>query len=267
MMSITLKDVNIKRQDKSILKNIDLSLLEGKITTIIGPNGCGKSTLLKTIARIYQPDEGEIYVNDIAMKKLKSKEIAKKIGILSQKNRLNYDIKVHDLVSLSRYPHLNTFQRMSQKDYDIVDWALNETNALEFKGRYMSELSGGQAQRVWISLLLAQQSDIMLLDEPTTYLDIHHQLETLNIVKDLNSRNNKMIVMVLHDINHAIKYSDHIIVMKEGRILTTGSPIEVLTNELLNEVFNIDGQIVVDPMTQKPLLTDYDLFCHSVKGL
>src|SRR5699024_1155764 len=147
------------------------------------------------------------------------------------------------------------------------NWAMEETGADEFRKRMMSELSGGQAQRVWISLLLAQEADVLLLDEPTTFLDIHHQLETLNIVKRLNDDALQTVVMVLHDINHAIKYSDNLVIMKEGEIITTGHTNEVLTNGILNEVFNITGKISIDPLTNRPILADYDLFCETIKGV
>src|SRR5699024_442307 len=148
---------------------------------------------------------------------------------------------VEDLVSFSRYPHLKRFQSLKEHDIEIINWAMEETGADEFRKRMMSELSGGQAQRVWISLLLAQEADVLLLDEPTTYLDIHHQLETLNIVKELNEQSRQTVVMVLHDINQAIKSSDTLVVMTDGDIITSGHPAEVLTNEILNDVFNING--------------------------
>ncbi len=168
MTSVMLKDIKVELNERTILNRINMELVEGKVTTIIGPNGCGKSTMLKTISRIISAKEGGVYINDMDIRQMKSKDVAKKVGILSQKNRLQYDVKVRDLVSFSRYPHLK------------------------------------QAQRVWISLLLAQGADVLLLDEPTTYLDIHHQLETLNIVKRLNEQTKQTVVMVLHDINHAI---------------------------------------------------------------
>lgn len=267
MTNVTLKDIDVELNERKILNNINLELMEGKVTTIIGPNGCGKSTMLKTISRIISAKEGGVYINDMNIRQMKSKEVAKKVSILSQRNGLQYDIPVKDLVSFSRYPHLKRFQSLKPADYEIIEWALEETGAIEFKERMMSELSGGQAQRVWISLLLAQEADVLLLDEPTTFLDIHHQLETLNIVKRLNDDALQTVVMVLHDINHAIKYSDNLVIMKEGEIITTGHPNEVLTNGILNDVFNINGKISIDPLTNKPILADYDLFCETIKGV
>ncbi|GAA3733248.1 ABC transporter ATP-binding protein [Salinicoccus jeotgali] len=267
MTHVELKDITIELNNRTILNHIDMELMEGKVTTIIGPNGCGKSTMLKTISRIISAKEGGVYINDMDIRQMKSKDIAKKVSILSQKNRLQYDVKVRDLVSFSRYPHLKRFQSLKPDDYKIIDWALKETGAIEFEGRMMSELSGGQSQRVWISLLLAQGADVLLLDEPTTYLDIHHQLETLNIVKRLNEETKQTVVMVLHDINHAIKYSDHLVIMDEGKIIRSGHPSDVLTNDILNEVFNINGTIAIDPATGKPIMTDYELFCETVKGV
>lgn len=266
MTSVKMQDVDLHIDKKKILNNINVELMSGKITTIIGPNGCGKSTMLKTISNIIHADGGGVYINDLDIRQMKSKRLAQKVGILSQKNRLQYDLKVMDLVSFSRYPYLKRFQGLKIDDYEIIDWALAETGAVEFKDRMMSELSGGQSQRVWISLLLAQGADVLLLDEPTTYLDIHHQLETLNIIQRLNQKTEQTVVMVLHDINQAIKYSDQIVVMNEGRVIKTGTPSEVLTNEVLNEVFNINGKIITDPVSGKPVLSDYELFCHTVGG-
>ncbi|MCD2136487.1 ABC transporter ATP-binding protein [Salinicoccus halitifaciens] len=266
MTSVTIENMDLTIDKKDILKNINLELMSGKITTIIGPNGCGKSTLLKTVSNIIQAGEGSVYINDLDIRRMKSKALAKKVAILSQKNRLQYDLKVRDLVSFSRYPYLRRFQGLTADDHKIIDWALSETGADEFSGRMMSELSGGQAQRVWISLLLAQGSDVLLLDEPTTYLDIHHQLETLNIIRDLNKKTRQTVVMVLHDINQALKYSDEIVVMNRGEIVRCGTPADVLTNDILNEVFNINGRITTDPVTGKPVLSDYELFCRTVNG-
>lgn len=265
MTSVALKDITVELNDREILHNINMELMEGKVTTIIGPNGCGKSTMLKTISRIISAKEGGVYINDMNIRQMKSKEVAKKISILSQRNKLQYDVRVEDLVSFSRYPHLKRFQSLKEQDIEIINWAMAETGADEFRRRMMSELSGGQAQRVWISLLLAQGADVLLLDEPTTYLDIHHQLETLNIVKRLNEQTKQTVVMVLHDINHAIKYSDHLIIMDQGEIIESGHPTDVLTNDILNNVFNINGKITIDPLTGKPILADYDLFCQTVK--
>src|SRR5690625_2602475 len=222
MTSVKMEDVHLHIDKKRILNNINVVLLSGKITTIIGTNACGKSTMLKTISNILQADGGAGYINDPDIWQMKSKQLAQKVSILSQRNRLQYDLKVMDLVSVSRYPYLKRFQGLKPDDYKIIHWALEETGADQFKDRMMSELSGGQAQRVWISLLLAQGADILLLDEPTTYLDIHHQLETLNIIQRLNQKTHQTVVMVLHDINQAIKYSDHIVVMNEGQVIKTG---------------------------------------------
>ncbi|CAM4207462.1 ABC transporter ATP-binding protein [Lacicoccus alkaliphilus] len=266
MTSVTIENMDLTIDEKDILKDINLELMSGKITTIIGPNGCGKSTLLKAVSNIIRASDGSVYINDLDIRQMKSKDLAKKISILSQKNRLQYDLKVHDLVGFSRYPYLKRFRGLSPEDHKMIDWALTETGADEFRDRMMSELSGGQAQRVWISLLLAQGADVLLLDEPTTYLDIHHQLETLNIIRKLNQKAHQTVVMVLHDINQALKYSDEIVVMNKGRVIKTGTPAEVLTNETLNEVFNINGKITTDPVTGKPVLTDYELFCRTVDG-
>lgn len=264
MSKVELKNIVYEINDHKILKDIDMEILGGQVTTIIGPNGCGKSTLLKSIVKLL-PYKGEIYIDDVKIRNLKSKEMAQMVGILSQKNRLQYDVRVMDLMTYSRYAHLKRFQGLKQSDIDVIEWSLDETGASDFKNRMMSELSGGQQQRVWISFLLAQGTDTLLLDEPTTYLDIHHQLETLNIVHELNRKTGQTVVMVLHDLNQAIRYSDQIIVMNEGRIVAYGPPKEVLTNDVLNNVFNINGRIEFDQITGRPYLADYDLFCHTIK--
>ena len=263
---VELKNILYEVGNTRILKDIDMKILGGQVTTIIGPNGCGKSTLLKSIVKLL-PYKGEVYIDDIKIRDLKSKQMAKMVGILSQKNRLQYDVRVIDLLTYSRYAHLKRFEGLKQRDIDMIDWALKETGAIDFKNRMMSELSGGQQQRVWISFLLAQGTDTLLLDEPTTYLDIHHQLETLNIVHELNRKTGQTVVMVLHDLNQAIRYSDQIIVMQEGEIVTFGKPEDVLTNDVLNNVFNIDGRIEFDGVTGRPYLAAYDLFCNTIKDI
>jgi iron complex transport system ATP-binding protein len=246
--------------DKSIIfNNLNVKIAQGKVTTIIGPNGCGKSTLLKTIGRILKKEKGKIYLQDQDMQYLSTKEIAKRLAILSQSPSAPLQLKVEELISYGRYPHRKNINRLSKKDMKMIEWAMEVTNTLEFRNRELADLSGGQRQRVWLAMALAQETDILLLDEPTTYLDMAHQLEVLNIVQKLNTEHHCTIIMVLHDINHAARYSDELIAMKDGAIIKCGSPATIMTEEVLKDVFNIKAKIIYDKELDIPLCMSYDV--------
>lgn len=260
---ILVEHVDVGYEKTKIVRDVSLSFKEGEITTIIGPNGCGKSTLLKAMTRIIPYSNGSIYLDGAAIANYKTKELAKRLAILPQIAENPAGLTVGELVSYGRFPHQSGFSKLTNEDYEIIDWALEVTNTLDYKYREVDTLSGGQRQRVWIAMALAQKTDIIFLDEPTTYLDISHQLEILELITQLNQEQGCTIVMVLHDINQAVRFSDHLITMKNGDIVADGSTENVLTKDILEKVFNIDVEISEDPRTGKPMLVTYDLCRRS----
>lgn len=253
--------VTIGYGDHVIVDNLDVEIPDGKVTSIIGPNGCGKSTLLKALSRLLSVKGGEITLDGKNIHTQSTKEIAKKIAILPQSPDVADGLTAGELVSYGRFPHQKGFGRLSAEDKAEIDWALKVTGTYDFKHRAINDLSGGQRQRVWIAMALAQKTDIIFLDEPTTYLDISHQLEILELVQELNREQGCTIVMVLHDINQAIRFSDHLIAMKAGEIVSSGETQEVLTKDILERCFNIYAELSTDPRTGKPMLVTYDLLC------
>ncbi|WP_320940251.1 ABC transporter ATP-binding protein [Lysinibacillus capsici] len=247
-----------------VFEGLNLTIEEGKVTTIIGPNGCGKSTLLKTIGRILKKQQGTVFLQEQNMQNLSTKDIAKKLAILSQTPIAPGQLKVEELIAYGRYPHRNNVNRLTNKDEEMIEWALTVTNTMEYRNRELAQLSGGQRQRVWLAMALAQETNILLLDEPTTYLDMAHQLEVLDIVKSLNEQHSCTIVMVLHDINHAARYSDHLIAMRNGIIMQTGTPQEILSAEVMRKVFNIDARIMEDPVTNTPVCYGYEILKEDI---
>ena len=264
MNRLTGEAISIGYGDKAIVSDLTLEVPDGKITSIIGPNGCGKSTLLKALSRILNVQSGQVVLDGKNLHSTSTKEIAKKIAILPQSPDVADGLTVGELVSYGRYPHQKGFGRLSKKDKEEIEWALNVTGTHDFKYRAINDLSGGQRQRVWIAMALAQKTDIIFLDEPTTYLDISHQLEILELVQELNKEQGCTIIMVLHDINQAIRFSDHLIAMKAGDIVAQGETEQVLTNEILEEVFNIDAELSTDPRTGKPMLVTYNLYVNTI---
>lgn len=263
MSRLNGEQVKIGYGDTTIINNLDVEVPDGKVTSIIGPNGCGKSTLLKALSRLLSIKDGAIHLDGQSIYAQSTKEIAKKIAILPQSPEVADGLTVGELVSYGRFPHQKGFGRLTAEDKKEIDWALSVTGTSEFRHRSINDLSGGQRQRVWIAMALAQRTDIIFLDEPTTYLDICHQLEILELVQKLNKEQGCTIVMVLHDINQAIRFSDHLIAMKEGNIVANGTTQEVLTKDILEKVFNIDVVLDEDPRTGKPLLVTYDLFSKT----
>ncbi len=263
MSRLNGEQVKIGYGDTTIINNLDVEVPDGKVTSIIGPNGCGKSTLLKALSRLLSIKDGAIHLDGQSIHAQSTKEIAKKIAILPQSPEVADGLTVGELVSYGRFPHQKGFGRLTAEDKKEIDWALSVTGTSEFRHRSINDLSGGQRQRVWIAMALAQRTDIIFLDEPTTYLDICHQLEILELVQKLNKEQGCTIVMVLHDINQAIRFSDHLIAMKEGNIVANGTTQEVLTKDILEKVFNIDVVLDEDPRTGKPLLVTYDVFSKT----
>ncbi len=259
MYSIKTENLDIAYSDTTIVQNLNLEIAEGKITTIIGPNGCGKSTVLKTIGRIIKPKNGFVYLNGADIKRLKTGEIAQKMAILPQSPKAPEGITVRELVSYGRFPYQTGFGRLRKEEWKIVDWALQETKLCDLKEAKVDLLSGGQRQRVWIAMALAQQTSLILLDEPTTYLDLAYQLEILELLYRLNRKQSCTIVMVLHDLNLAARFSDYMIALNDGKIVAHGMAEEVMTTEVLLETFHIHANILKDPNSGRPAYISYNL--------
>lgn len=259
MNSIETKNVNIAYGNVNIVEDLNLEIPKGKITTIIGANGCGKSTILKTIARILKAKSGDIYINSKNINGQSSKEIARNMAVLPQSPQAPSGLTVEELIAYGRFPHQKGFGKMKKEDEDIVTWALKSTGIEEFRERPMEALSGGQRQRAWIAMALAQQTEILILDEPTTYLDLAHQLEILKLLEELNRKQGTTIVMVIHELNNAARFADHMIGVKKGKVVCQGTAHEVMTKENLKELFNIDAEIVEDPRNNKPVCLTYDM--------
>ncbi|HFU3715389.1 ABC transporter ATP-binding protein [Streptococcus suis] len=259
MPQIEAKKATLVYDKNPVFSDLSLKIPEGKITTIIGPNGCGKSSLLKALSRIHPLQVGQILLDDKDLSKQTSKEVAQKLALLPQFHQSLEGIKVFDLVSYGRYPYQRGLGRLSEQDRKKINWALEKTQTKHLQGAMVHHLSGGQSQRVWIAMALAQDTPIIFLDEPTTYLDINHQLEILELLKDLNHSEGKTIVMVLHDINLAARYSDHIIAMKDGQIVEQGPVDKLIRPEILETVFGITATILPASHYGYPLLLDYKL--------
>lgn len=259
MNCISTKNLNISYGTVDIVKDLNLEIPKGKITTIIGSNGCGKSTILKTIARILQPKSGDIYINDKNIKCEKPKDIAKVMAVLPQSPTAPAGLTVEELIAYGRFPHQKGFGTLKKEDKDIITWALKSTGIEEFRERAIEDLSGGQRQRAWIAMALAQQTEILILDEPTTYLDLAHQLEVLKLLEKLNKEQGTTIVMVIHELNNAARFADHMIGVKQGEVVCQGSAFEVMTKDNLKKLFNIDAEIVNDPRNNRPVCITYDM--------
>lgn len=226
----------------------------GELTVIVGPNACGKSTLLRAFGRILRPRAGSVTLDGKDVLSLGSKEFARAVGLLPQSAQAPDGITVGDLVARGRFPHQGMLRQWSEQDEDAVVSALERTGTFELADRLLSDLSGGQRQRVWIAMALAQQTDILLLDEPTTFLDLAHQLEVLELCRELTDEHNTTVVAVLHDLNHACRYADRIVAMRDGRIHAAGDPDEIVTSSLVEEVFGVRCRVVPDPVTGTPLV-------------
>jgi len=241
---IKVEHLHVNYDHNEVLKDITLSIKDHSITTIIGPNGCGKSTLLKAMSKNLAFKEGIITLGGKDIKKISTKEYSKSLALLPQNPQIPGDFTVKELLSFGRYPFIKFGGRMSSKDYKVVDWALEKTDMKGFKCRRVKTLSGGERQRAWIAMALAQEPKILLLDEPTTYLDIAHQFEVLELIKEINLKMAMTIIMVLHDINHAARYSDDIIVMKEGRLIKHGNVAETINSDTMENVFSLSGEFL-----------------------
>ncbi|HEX2620466.1 MAG TPA: ABC transporter ATP-binding protein [Phototrophicaceae bacterium] len=254
MSELTATDLSLAYVHTTIIHNLSLTIPDGKITTLVGSNGCGKSTLLRGISRLLKPRGGSVVLNGQDIWKLPTKELAKQLGILPQGPVAPEGLTVHELVAQGRYPHQSWFQQWSAEDERITRDALEITRVAEFANRPVDTLSGGQRQRAWIAMTLAQDSDLVLLDEPTTFLDLAYQIEVLDLLYDLNTERGKTIVMVLHDLNHACRYADWLVAVHGGKIAAQGAPDEIVTVSLVRDVFGIDCCVIADPVSGTPLI-------------
>lgn len=252
-VALSTRKLTLAYDDKVIIQGLDLAIPQGQITTLVGPNGCGKSTLLRGMARLLKPTGGTVYLEGNAIAHLPTKELAKRLGILPQSPSAPEGLTVRELVAQGRYPHQNWLQQWSKEDELKVEAAIATTHLEEFANRPLDTLSGGQRQRAWIAMALAQDTDILLLDEPTTYLDLAHQIEVLDLLHDLNTQQGKTIIMVLHDLNQACRYADHLIALRSGMIYAQGQPQQVMTAAFVRDVFGLDSRIIPDPVVGTPL--------------
>ena len=248
------RGLTLAYEARTVVEGLDVSIPDGRVTVIVGPNGCGKSTLLRALGRLLKPVRGAVLLDGQELARIPTKRIAQRLGLLPQSPTAPEGISVADLVSRGRQPHQSWWQQWSPEDESAVAEALERTSTAELADRSMDELSGGQRQRAWIAMALAQGTDILLLDEPTTYLDIAHQVEVLDLVRRLNVERGRTVVAVLHDLNQAARYADHLVAMRDGRVVAEGAPGEVVTAELVREVFGLDSVVVPDPVTGTPLV-------------
>ena len=243
--AIEVKGLWAAYEDRMIIEDMNLKIPKGKITIIIGANGCGKSTLLKVISRILPAKRGEVRIDGMDLCKEKAEYIAKKVAVLPQTPTCPDTITVRELVSYGRFPYRKAIGGMSRHDIEQVDWALEKTGLTEISGRLVTELCGGQRQRAWIAMTLAQETEMILLDEPTTYLDMAYQLDVLQLLERMNREKQLTIVMVLHDLNEACRFADHIIGLKNGKVVCEGKPADVITRENIREIYGIDAKLVM----------------------
>jgi len=248
------RGVHLGYEGRAVVTDLDLVVPPGRVTMIVGPNACGKSTTLRAMARLLAPTSGVILLDGKDIQKVPTRQVAAVLGILPQSPVAPDGILVADLVARGRYPHQGWLRRWSVQDDAAVAEAMAATSVLELADRPVDSLSGGQRQRVWIAMALAQRTDLLLLDEPTTYLDVAHQLEVLDLLIDLNQHRGTTVVVVLHDLNLACRYADHLIAMRAGQVLAEGRPTEVVTGEMIEQTFGMRCSVVPDPISGTPMI-------------
>lgn len=245
--------ITLRYDERTISRELSVAIPDGAFTVIVGPNACGKSTLLRALSRLLAPAAGQVILDGRSLRDLPPKEVARRLGLLPQSSSAPEGITVADLVARGRYPHQSFLRQWSKADEEAVIKAMEATRIAELSGRLVHELSGGQRQRVWIAMVLAQETPILLLDEPTTFLDIAHQIELMELLADLNAAG-RTIVAVLHDLNQACRYATHLIAMKDGAVLAEGQPSSIVTEQLVEEVFGLASVIIRDPVAGSPLI-------------
>ncbi|WP_106373572.1 ABC transporter ATP-binding protein [Vreelandella songnenensis] len=246
-------DLRVGYEAEPVLKGVNIAIDEGKLTVLLGPNGCGKSTLLKTLARTLTPGAGNVYLDGKDIHRSNTREVAKRLGILPQGPIAPEGLSVKQLVGMGRFPHQGLWQKNARQDTEAVREAMAYTHISEFAERSVDALSGGQRQRCWIAMVLAQQTDLILLDEPTTFLDLKVQVDLLELLSRLAHEKNRTLLLVLHDLNLAAAYADHLVLMRDGQIVTSGAPSEVFTAPNLKRVFDLDAQVIHDPESGSPI--------------
>ncbi|KUM80085.1 ABC transporter ATP-binding protein [Streptomyces curacoi] len=251
---LTAQGLTLAYEDRVVVEDLDVEIPDGEVTVIVGPNACGKSTLLRALGRLLKPRRGAVLLDGTDLSRIPTRRIAQVVGLLPQTPVAPEGITVADLVSRGRQPHQKWWQQWSETDETSVTEAMERTSTADLAERQVDELSGGQRQRVWIAMALAQDTDLLLLDEPTTYLDIAHQVEVLDLVRQLNRERGRTVVAVLHDLNQAARYADHLIAMRAGRIVAQGPPADIVTAELVGKVFGLASVVVPDPVTGDPLV-------------
>jgi iron complex transport system ATP-binding protein len=250
---IDVRDLNLSYGKVNVLQSLSLPIERGKITVLAGPNGCGKSTLLRAIRRLHKPTSGGIFLEEIDISRLGDKALARQIGLLAQSPSAPEDMTVEELVRLGRYPHQSMLQPWSRDDASALESAMAGTGVTALRDRRIGSLSGGQLQRVWIAMVLAQQTDIVCLDEPVNHLDMAHQLDCLDLVRQLRNAFGRTVVLVLHDLNLAARYADHLVFLRNGTIAAGGSPEELMTEENIAKVFDVHARVITDPVHQRPM--------------
>jgi len=259
MNRLFTEKLHIAYDNRLIVEDLNLVIPEGKITALVGANGSGKSTILKTMARIMKPQKGTVILDGRSLHRQSTREVAKQLAILPQNPTAPDGLTVSELVSYGRFPHQKGFGNLNKEDQEMIQWALQVTGMSAFSMHPVEQLSGGQRQRAWIAMALAQGTDLLFLDEPTTFLDMAHQLEVLKLLEQLNQDQKRTIVMVVHDLNHASRFAQHMVAIKSGKVVSSGSPTEVITPDVMRDVFGIEADIVPDPRTGLPLCLPYEL--------
>ncbi len=263
MKELSTKSLSLAYNSTLIIHDLNLAIPAGQITALVGSNGCGKSTLLRGLARLIAPRTGTVYLDGASIFQLSEKEVAQQLGILPQGPVAPEGLTVRELVAFGRYPYQNLWVQWSKEDEQMVEQALAITGMKKLAERSLSTLSGGQRQRAWIAMALAQDTEILLLDEPTTFLDLAHQVEVLDLLYELNQSKGRTIVMVLHDLNQACRYADYLVAVREGRVCAQGEPMQVMTESMVREVFGLECRIVPDPVVGTPMCVPA---CRKVKA-
>ncbi|MFF7407443.1 ABC transporter ATP-binding protein [Streptomyces murinus] len=251
---LSAEHVTLAYDQRVIAEQLSVEIPDHSFTVIVGPNACGKSTLLRALSRMLKPSQGKVLLDGQAIGSLPAKQVARTLGLLPQSAVAPEGITVADLVGRGRYPHQGLLRQWSTEDERVVQESMRQTGVAELAERYVDELSGGQRQRVWIAMALAQQTPLLLLDEPTTYLDIQHQIDVLDLCAELHETQGRTLVAVLHDLNHAARYATHLIALRGGEVIAEGAPNDIVTAELVERVFGLKCQVIEDPETGTPLV-------------